>query len=268
MEFLAGRLMPPFLKQGAAGRGCRLYILESYMATIEINAISRALQGTGASRRLRITGKVPGIIYGGDVPAKNVEFDHNGLFHQLKQESFHASILIMNVDGQKERVLLRDVQMHPWKQLVLHVDFQRVSANKQIHMKVPLHFINADIAPGVKTGGGIVSHVMNEIDINCLPDALPEFIEVDLQNLEIGAAVHLSDLKIPQGVESVQLIRGDNAVVATVQIPRAMVEADPVVAAAVEGAAVEGAVAAAPGAAPAAAPATGAAAKKEPEKKD
>jgi large subunit ribosomal protein L25 len=239
------------------------------MATIEISAMSRALQGTGASRRLRITGKVPGIIYGGDQPAKNVEFDHNGLFHQLKQESFHASILSMNVDGQKERVLLRDVQMHPWKQLVLHVDFQRVSANKQIHMKVPLHFINADIAPGVKTGGGIVSHVMNEIDITCLPDNLPEFIEVDLQNLEIGAAVHLSDIKIPQGVESVQLSRGDNAVVATVQIPRAMVEAEPTVEAAVEGAAVEGAAPAAAGAAPAAAtPAAGAAAKKEPEKKE
>jgi large subunit ribosomal protein L25 len=239
------------------------------MATIEISAMSRALQGTGASRRLRITGKVPGIIYGGDQPAKNVEFDHNGLFHQLKQESFHASILSMNVDGQRERVLLRDVQMHPWKQLVLHVDFQRVSANKQIHMKVPLHFINADIAPGVKTGGGIVSHVMNEIDITCLPDNLPEFIEVDLQNLEIGAAVHLSDIKIPQGVESVQLSRGDNAVVATVQIPRAMVEAEPTVEAAVEGAAVEGATPAAAGAAPAAAtPAAGAAAKKEPEKKE
>ncbi len=176
----------------------------------------------------------------------------------------------MTVDGQKERVLLRDVQMHPWKQLVLHVDFQRVSANKQIHMKVPLHFINADIAPGVKTGGGIVSHVMNEIDITCLPDNLPEFIEVDLQNLEIGAAVHLSDIKIPQGVESVQLARGDNAVVATVQIPRAMVEAEPTVEAAVEGAAVEGASPAAAGAAPAAAaPAAGAAAaKKEPEKKE
>ena len=242
------------------------------MATIEISAISRSLQGTGASRRLRVTGKVPGIIYGGDQPAKNVEFDHNGLFHQLKQESFHASILTMNVDGQKERVLLRNVQMHPWKQLVLHVDFQRVSANKQIHMKVPLHFINADIAPGVKTGGGIISHVMNEIDITCLPDNLPEFIEVDLQNLELGAAVHLSDLKIPQGVESVQLTRGDNAVVATVQIPRAMVEAEPVVEAAVEGATVEGAAPAAPGAAApagaAAAPAAGAAAKKEPEKKE
>ena len=239
------------------------------MATIEISAMSRSLQGTGASRRLRVTGKVPGIIYGGEQPAKNVELDHNGLFHQLKQESFHASILSMSVDGKKERVLLRDVQMHPWKQLVLHVDFQRVSANKQIHMKVPLHFINADIAPGVKTGGGIVSHVMNEIDITCLPDKLPEFIEVDLQNLEIGAAVHLSDIKIPEGVESVQLTRGDNAVVATVQIPRAMVEAEPTVEAAVEGAAVEGAAPAAAGVAPAAAaPAAGAAAKKEPEKKE
>ncbi len=233
------------------------------MATIEISAMTRALQGTGASRRLRVTGKVPGIIYGGEQPAANVEFDHNGLFHQLKQEAFHASILSMSVDGKKERVLLRDVQMHPWKQLVLHVDFQRVSANKKVHMKVPLHFINADISPGVKTGGGIVSHVMNEMNITCLPDDLPEFIEVDLQTLEIGAAVHLADLKIPKGVESVQLARGDNAVVATVQIPRAMVEAEPTAAVAAEGAAVEGA---APGAG--AAPAAGADAKKEPEKKE
>ena len=233
------------------------------MATIEVNAMSRSLQGTGASRRLRGTGKVPGIIYGGEHPAQNVEFEHNGLFHQLKQEAFHASILSMTIDGKKERVLLRDVQMHPWKQLILHVDFQRVSANKKIHMKVPLHFINADIAPGVKTGGGIVSHVMNEMDITCLPDDLPEFIEVDLQSLEIGAAVHLADLKIPKGVESVQLTRGDNAVVATVQIPRAMVEAEPtVVAAAAEAASAEGAAPVA-----GAAPAAGADAKKEPEKK-
>ena len=193
------------------------------MATIEINAMPRSLQGTGASRRLRGVGTVPGIIYGGDLPAKNVEFEHNGLIHQLKQEAFHASILSLTIEGKKERVLLRDVQMHPWKQLVLHVDFQRVSANKKIHMKVPLHFINAEISPGVKTGGGIVSHVMNEIDITCLPDNLPEFIEVDLQSLEVGSAVHLADIKIPTGVESVQLVRGDNAVVATVQIPRAMV---------------------------------------------
>jgi len=239
------------------------------MATIEVNAASRSLQGTGASRRLRRTGKVPGIVYGGEHPAQNIELDHNALFHQLKQEAFHASILSMNLDGKKDRVLLRDVQMHPWKQQVLHVDFQRVSANKKIHMKVPLHFLNAEIAPGVKTGGGIVSHVMNEIEITCLPADLPEFVEVDLQHLELGHSVHLADVKLPQGVDSPQLVRGDDAVVATVQIPRALVEPEPEVAPAAEVVAVEGApadaAAAAPGAAPAAAAGGG---KKEPEKKD
>lgn len=232
------------------------------MAKIEVNAMPRSLQGTGASRRLRGQAKVPGIIYGGEQPAQNIELEHNALFHQLKQESFHASILSMNLDGKKDRVLLRDVQMHPWKQMILHVDFQRVSANKKIHMKVPLHFINAELAPGVKTGGGIVSHVMNEIDITCLPDALPEFIEVDLQTLELGTSVHLSALKIPEGVESVQLVRGDDAVVATVQVPRVIAEPEPEVAAA----AAEGA--AADGAAPAAGAAAAADGKKEPEKKE
>jgi large subunit ribosomal protein L25 len=220
------------------------------MAKIEVSAMSRSLQGTGASRRLRGTGKVPGIVYGGERPAQNIEIDHNTLFHQLKQEAFHASILSMDVEGKTDRVLLRDVQMHPWKQLILHVDFMRVSANKKIHMSVPLHFVNAEISPGVKTGGGIVNHVMNEIDISCLPDDLPEFIEVDLKDLELGHSVHLAELKMPKGVESVQQVRGENAVVATVQVPRAMVEAEPVVAVAAEGAAVEGAAAAA--AAPAA----------------
>jgi large subunit ribosomal protein L25 len=233
------------------------------MAKIEVNAMPRSLQGTGASRRLRGEAKVPGILYGGEQPAQNIELDHNSLFHQLKQESFHASILSMNLDGKKDRVLLRDVQMHPWKQMILHVDFQRVSANKKIHMKVPLHFINAEIAPGVKSGG-IVSHVMNEIDITCLPDALPEYIEVDLQALELGNSVHLGDLKIPEGVESVQLVRGDDAVVATVQVPRVIAEPEPeVAAAAAEGAAADGAAAAA-----GAAPAAGADGKKEPEKKE
>jgi large subunit ribosomal protein L25 len=230
------------------------------MAKIEVSAMSRSLQGTGASRRLRGTGKVPGIVYGGERPAQNIEIDHNTLFHQLKQEAFHASILSMDVEGKTDRVLLRDVQMHPWKQLILHVDFMRVSANKKIHMSVPLHFVNAEISPGVKTGGGIVNHVMNEIDISCLPDDLPEFIEVDLKDLELGHSVHLAELKMPKGVESVQQVRGENAVVATVQVPRAMVEAEPVVAVAAEGAAVEGAAAAA------AAPAAGD--KKEPEKKE
>lgn len=229
------------------------------MAKLEVNAMPRSLQGTGASRRLRGTGRVPGIVYGGDLPAQSIEIDHNTLFHQLKQEAFHASILSMNLDGKTDRVLLRDVQMHPWRQLILHVDFQRVSANKKIHMSVPLHFVNAEVAPGVKTGGGIINHVMNEIEISCLPDDLPEFIEVDLKDLELGHSVHIADLKMPKGVESVQQVRGENAVVATVQVPRAMVEAEPVAAVAAEGAAVEGAAAAA-------APAAGD--KKEPEKKE
>ena len=226
---------------------------------IEFTAFPRTLQGTGASRRLRGGGKVPGIVYGADKPAQSIELDHHALYRHLKTEAFHASILDMTLEGARQAVLLRDVQMHPWKQLVLHVDFQRVSANKKIHMKVPLHFINAEISPGVKTGGGIVSHVMNEIDITCLPDDLPEFIEVDLQSLEVGSAVHLADLKIPKGVESVQFVRGDNAVVATVQIPRAMVEAE--TAAAAEGAAADAAALAA-GAAPAAGAAGAADAKK------
>ena len=146
---------------------------------IAIKAESRKGQGTGASRRLRRADKVPGIIYGGGKDATVIELDHNNLYHKLKLEAFHASILDMELEGKTESVLLRDVQMHAWKQIVLHVDFQRVAADKKIHMKVPLHFINADIAPGVKVSSGIVSHIINEILISCLPKDLPEFIEVD-----------------------------------------------------------------------------------------
>ncbi|MGH8677647.1 MAG: 50S ribosomal protein L25/general stress protein Ctc [Burkholderiales bacterium] len=239
---------------------------------MEVTASPRSVQGTGASRRLRQSGKVPAIVYGADKPAEVVELNHNALLLQLKQESFHASILTMTLDGKKERVLLRDVQMHPFKKQVLHVDFQRVSANQKIHIEVPLHFINAEIAPGVKLSGGIVNHVMNEVEISCLPDDLPEFIEVDLSGLELGHSVHLSDLKLPQGVESVQLVREEDAVVATVQVPKAIeveepeaaaVPAEGEAAAAVAGAAPAlGAAAPAAGAAPAAAAAPAEGAKK------
>lgn len=182
----------------------------------------RTLQGTGASRRLRRSGKVPAIIYGGDQVAQPIEMDHNDLFHKLKLEAFHASILTLSVAGKKEPVLLRDVQMHPYKQQVLHVDFQRVAKDKKIHMKVPLHFVNAEISPGVKTSGGIVSHIMTEVDISCLPADLPEYIQVDLANMVAGQTLHLSDLVLPQGIEIVALGRGDNAAVATVVIPRSV----------------------------------------------
>ena len=177
---------------------------------IEINASKREAQGTGASRRLRRAGRVPGIVYGGGKDAQSVDFDHKELYFSLKNEAFHSSVLNLNLDGAKEPVLLRDFQMHPYKPLVLHVDFQRVDATHKNHMKVPLHFVNADIAPGVKLGGGVVNHILTEVDVSCLPGALPEFIEVDLGNLEAGQSLHLSDLKLPAGVELTALARGDD----------------------------------------------------------
>lgn len=187
---------------------------------IEVSAEKRVLQGKGASRRLRGSGKVPAIIYGGNQEAQSIEMDHNNLFHKLKLEAFHASVLSLSVEGKVEQVLLRDIQMHPFKQQVLHVDFQRVDQNKKIHMKVPLHFINAEISPGVKTSGGIVTHILTEVDIGCLPKDLPEFISVDLAELTAGHTLHLSDLVLPAGVEIVALAKGENSPVATIVIPR------------------------------------------------
>lgn len=189
---------------------------------IEISADKRTLQGKGASRRLRGSGKVPAIIYGGDQAAQSIEMDHNDLFHKLRLEAFHASILSLNVAGKNEQVLLRDIQMHPYKQQVLHVDFQRIDKNKKIHMKVPLHFINAETSPGVKTSGGIVSHILTEVDISCLPADLPEFISVDLAELTAGHTLHLSDLVLPKDVEIVALTKGDNSAVVTIVIPRSV----------------------------------------------
>ncbi|HUW25246.1 MAG TPA: 50S ribosomal protein L25/general stress protein Ctc [Gallionella sp.] len=193
--------------------------------TIEINATNRKTQGTGASRRLRNSGRTPGIVYGsGDVVT--IELDHNELYHKLRTEVFHASVLTLNLEGKKEPVLLRDFQMHPFRQQVQHIDFQRVDTNKKMHIKVPLHFVNQEIAPGVKLGGGKISHVMNELNIICLPADLPAFIEVDMGSLELGHSIHVSDLKLPKGVEAAAThgIHIAEAVVATVQVPRGAAE--------------------------------------------
>ncbi|MCX9155569.1 50S ribosomal protein L25/general stress protein Ctc [Niveibacterium sp. 24ML] len=178
-----------------------------------IKAEKRVEQGTGASRRLRRAGKAVGIIYGGDKAPVQVTMDHNDLFHAMRKEAFHASVLTIDVDGTKETAVLRDTQWHAYRQQILHVDFQRVDATHKMHTKVPLHFVNADIAPGVKLEGGIVSHVMNEVDVECLPGDLPTFIEVDLKDLASGASIHVSALKLPQGVKAVT--HGD-PVVATI----------------------------------------------------
>ncbi len=190
---------------------------------IEVSATSRKAQGTGASRRLRKAGRVPGVVYGG-AEAEMIDVDHNKLFHALRNEAFHASILTLDVDGKKQQVLLRDFHMHPFRQQVMHIDFQRVQADKKIHMKVPLHFLNADVAPGVKVGGGVVSHVLADLEISCLPGDLPEFIDVDLSSLDISHSIHVSDIKMPKGVTVAGHHHPADAV-ATVQIPRGAVEA-------------------------------------------
>ena len=197
----------------------------------EISAEKREAQGTGASRRLRRMGKVPGIVYGGAEGAVNIQLDHQALFQNLRNEKFHASILTLTLNGGAQQVLLRAVNMHPFKLLVQHVDFQRVSKDKKIHMKVPLHFVNAETSPGVKEQGGVVSHVLNELDITCFPDDLPEFIEVDLSSLTVGHSLHVRELALPKGVE-LALHKSEDPVVATVVIPSLITEEEEAAAAA------------------------------------
>ena len=184
--------------------------------SIEINAVTRDAKGTGASRRLRHAGTVPGVVYGGGKAAIALEINAKELFLEFRHEAFHASVLSLNLDGKKENVLLRDFQMHPVRNTIQHIDFQRVSATEKIHVKVPFHFINADIAPGVKIGGGIVAHILTEADVSCLAKDLPEFIEIDLAGLEMGHSVHLSQIKLPKGVEFVALAHNNDAAVAAI----------------------------------------------------
>ncbi|MGZ8982974.1 MAG: 50S ribosomal protein L25/general stress protein Ctc [Methylotenera sp.] len=184
--------------------------------SIEINAVKRDAKGTGASRRLRRAGTVPGVVYGSGKEAVALEINHKELFLQFRHEAFHASVLSLIVDGKKENVLLRDFQMHPVRNTIQHIDFQRVSATEKIHVKVPFHFLNAEIAPGVKTAGGIVAHILTEADVSCLAKNLPESIEVDLSALEMGQSIHLSQIKLPKGVEFVQLAHDNDAAVASI----------------------------------------------------
>lgn len=194
--------------------------------SIEIKAVKRDVKGTGASRRARRAGQVPGVVYGGGLPAVNLSLDHKELFLQFRHEAFHASILDLVLDGKKESVLLRDYQMHPVRNTIQHIDFQRVSANEKIHVKVPFHFLHEDTAPGVKIGGGIVAHILTEAEVSCLPKDLPEFIEVDLGTLEMGQSVHLSQISLPKGLEFLALAHGNDAAVAAIAKTRGGVSDD------------------------------------------
>lgn len=180
-------------------------------------AFERKLQGTGASRRLRVAGKVPGIVYGAGEPAL-IELDHNALYHALKKEAFHSSLLDMELNGSVTQVLLRDFQMHPYKPQVQHIDFQRVDATTKITKKVPLHFVGEENSVAVKTDKNTVNHVITELEITCLAQQLPEFIEVDLSGLTAGHSLHVNDLKLPAGIKVVTHGK-PNPVVATPVAP-------------------------------------------------
>nr|WP_319564234.1 50S ribosomal protein L25/general stress protein Ctc [uncultured Rhodoferax sp.] len=183
---------------------------------MKFTAFERPKQGTGASRRLRITGRTPGIVYGGSAAPQLIEIDHNALWHALKKEVFHSSVLTMELGGTESPVLLRDVQVHPFKQLILHVDFQRVDATTRLHMKVPLHFFGDENSQAIKAEGCIANHVISELDVLCLPGDLPEFIKVDLSGLKKGSSLHLAQVEMPKGV-SVVVHGGDkNPVVVSV----------------------------------------------------
>ena len=184
------------------------------ISTSHVVANRRETQGTSASRRLRRSGKVPGIVYGGAAQPISIEMNHNPILLALKVEAFHSSILNLELDGKSEQVLLRDFQMHPFRAQVLHVDFQRVDANSKLHTRVPLHFIGQENSPAVKLEGAMVSHVLNDLEVSCLPQDLPEFLEVNLSNLTTAHPVHVSDIQLPAGVALITHGQ-DNPVVAT-----------------------------------------------------
>ena len=239
--------------------------------SFELVAEFRETQGKGASRRLRHEGKVPAILYGGHSDARTLTLSHQKLLIMLDNERFYSTILNLKVGDQSQAAILKDVQRHPFKNAILHIDFQRVEENEKIRISIPLHFSGAAVSPGVKSQGGIVSHMRNDVEVSCLPKDLPEFIEVDISGLSLNESIHLSQLKVPAGVTLVELAKDDAAVVA-IHSPRAE-EPEPTAAAAAGAPAAEGAAAAAPAAAgtagAAGAAAGGDAAKKaEPAKKE
>jgi large subunit ribosomal protein L25 len=237
--------------------------------SFELVAEFRETQGKGASRRLRHDGKVPAILYGGHSEARALTLSHQKLLIMLENERFYSTILNLKVGDQSQAAILKDVQRHPYKNAIVHIDFQRVEDNQKIRISIPLHFVGAAVSPGVKSQGGLVSHMRNEVEVSCLPKDLPEFIEVDLSGLSLNESIHLSQLKIPDGVELLALAKEDAAVVA-IHSPRAE-EPEPTAAVGAvpaEGAAVAPAAAATGAEAAKKAEPAKADAKKEPAKKE
>ncbi|HET9679992.1 MAG TPA: 50S ribosomal protein L25/general stress protein Ctc [Gammaproteobacteria bacterium] len=195
----------------------------------ELNAELRSDQGKGASRRLRRADKVPGVLYGARKEAQAITLDHNDLLKNLGFESFYSHILNINLDGTSQQAILKDVQRHPAKNQILHIDLLRVSANEAIRVHVPLHFLNESTAVGVKQQGGVISHHVIEVEVSCLPKHLPEYLEIDIAAMEIGDALHLSDIKLPEGIELIELSHGEDhdQTVVSIHHPRVTAEEEP-----------------------------------------
>lgn len=219
------------------------------MNQFELVAEKREDVGKGASRRLRHAGKLPGIVYGTDKEATKITLAHNEVMHQLENEAFYSKILTLKVGKDSEKVVLKDLQRHPYKQLLMHIDLLRINENEALTMRVPLHFINEDKAKGVKEGGGVISHLLTELDIVCLPKDLPEYIEVDMAEVALDETVHLSHLVLPEGVQLHSLLHGgdDTLSVASIHMPKGKTEEEEIAEAEAAAAATEGEEAAAEG---------------------
>jgi large subunit ribosomal protein L25 len=192
----------------------------------ELAADVRHDMGKGASRRLRREEKVPGVVYGGGKAPVSLTLEHKSISKSLENEAFYSHILTLKTNNEAERVILKDVQRHPYKPRIIHVDFQRVRADEKLHMHIPLHFKGGDIAPGVRESGGLISHIMSDVEVACLPDNLPEYIELDISGMQLNQILHLSDIQLPQGVEIIALTHGDDKPVVSVHMPR--IEEEPV----------------------------------------
>ncbi|MGR8920487.1 MAG: 50S ribosomal protein L25/general stress protein Ctc [Gammaproteobacteria bacterium] len=196
------------------------------MNKFEIEAESRHDRGKGASRRLRRAGKVPAIVYGAHKDPVAIQLGHNDVLQHAEHEAFYSHILDLKIDGTAEKVVIKDMQRHPFKPFIQHMDFQRVDESEALTMRVPLHFLNEGTCVGVKQHGGVISHLMSDLEITCLPKDLPEYIEVDVAELDVGDAIHLGQLTMPEGVQITSLIQGgeDSLPVVQVIVPRAVVE--------------------------------------------
>jgi large subunit ribosomal protein L25 len=195
-----------------------------------LNAQPRDVSGTRASRRQRRDSYVPAVVYGAGKDSETVTLDHDQVMHSLEREAFHSAIIDLKTEGGSQQVILREVQMHPYRPLVLHMDFQRIKASETLHMKIPLHFEGSDVAPGVKVDGGILAHTMTELDITCLPKDLPEYIAVDVSTLGMNESLHLSDVQLPEGVELTVTAyhEGEDPTVATITAPKVVEEEEEV----------------------------------------